>query len=504
MELSAIRIPLNARGPWSAVDLGFTLARHWWLPLFLVWLIPSMLVYWLLMLAFSDTPWVALLVVWWLKPFWDQLNLYMGSRLIFGQKIGVMETLKSGFSVVKKDWWKWLTFRRLSMTRSFDMPITTLEQLGGEARSNRKAVLHQTGSGAPFWLTILTLHLEYILTYGFLMLLYLMVPEFVDVDWNVLFFEDATVLSSLSNSLLCISMAALAPFYTMSGFVLYLNRRIELEGWDIELQFRQLAERLKGVAFKSKTANVAVVLFALFSLNIASPNSAIANTSADTVTVLTSESSKKRIEKVLEGDAFHQKHTSSTWQRKDATKKDTDNEPPKWLQNLFEHMSSAAKAIRALGAVIEVAFWLAIAGLVVYLIYRYRKEIQSMSRFFRKQKKKTEAPKVLFGLDVTEENLPENVLNEVRALWESGQKRNAISLLYRASLSKLIHEHACPFQSSDTESECVEKVSALGLEKTSSFLSMLTEVWQSIAYGHLDVSSDRFVELCDRWEEVLA
>jgi len=209
MEFSEIRIPLNARGPWSAIDLGCTLARRWWLPLFLVWLIPSMLVYWVLMLAFSDIPWLALLVVWWLKPFWDQLNLYMGSRLIFGQKVSVIETLKSAPSVVKKDWWMWLTFRRLSLMRSFDMPITTLEKLGGTARSNRRDVLHQTGSGAPFWLTILTLHLEYILTYGLLALLYLMLPEFVDLDWNTLFFEDATLLSSLSNSLLCLSMVSI-------------------------------------------------------------------------------------------------------------------------------------------------------------------------------------------------------------------------------------------------------------------------------------------------------
>ena len=35
-----------------------------------------------------------------------------------------------------------------------------------------------------------------------------------------------------------------APLYGGGGFALYLNRRSELEGWDIELSFRNLADRL--------------------------------------------------------------------------------------------------------------------------------------------------------------------------------------------------------------------------------------------------------------------
>ena len=34
-------------------------------------------------------------------------------------------------------------------------------------------------------------------------------------------------------------MAAVAPFYCAGGFMLYISRRIELEGWDIEICFRE-------------------------------------------------------------------------------------------------------------------------------------------------------------------------------------------------------------------------------------------------------------------------
>jgi hypothetical protein len=33
------------------------------------------------------------------------------------------------------------------------------------------------------------------------------------------------------------------PFYVASGFALYLNRRVELEAWDIEQEFRRAFAR---------------------------------------------------------------------------------------------------------------------------------------------------------------------------------------------------------------------------------------------------------------------
>jgi thiosulfate reductase cytochrome b subunit len=31
----------------------------------------------------------------------------------------------------------------------------------------------------------------------------------------------------------------LEPFYVASGFAMYLNRRVELEAWDVEQEFRR-------------------------------------------------------------------------------------------------------------------------------------------------------------------------------------------------------------------------------------------------------------------------
>ena len=38
---------------------------------------------------------------------------------------------------------------------------------------------------------------------------------------------------------LCARHRFLEPFYVASGFAMYLNRRVELEAWDIEQEFRR-------------------------------------------------------------------------------------------------------------------------------------------------------------------------------------------------------------------------------------------------------------------------
>ena len=42
-----------------------------------------------------------------------------------------------------------------------------------------------------------------------------------------------------------LAFALVEPFFAAAGFALYLNRRTQLEGWDLERTFRNLAARLR-------------------------------------------------------------------------------------------------------------------------------------------------------------------------------------------------------------------------------------------------------------------
>jgi hypothetical protein len=176
MDLSRITVEARVRRPWEAIDLGFALARQWWKPLFLSWVVPSFVLYILLSILFYRRAWVAPLMVWWLKPFWDRGPLYVASRALFGEHIGVRQMLKALFGLYKTDWFAWLCWRRLSLSRAYDMPITVLENLHGKSRRSRLAVLRPRNANAAHWLTAICAHLEALMVIGAFSMVILMLP----------------------------------------------------------------------------------------------------------------------------------------------------------------------------------------------------------------------------------------------------------------------------------------------------------------------------------------
>ena len=87
------------------------------------------------------------------------------------------------------------------------------------------------------------------------------------------------------------------------------------------------------------------------------------------------------------------------------------------------------------------------------------------------------------------------------SFWHDGQHRDALGLLYRATLSRLIDQHALAFKASHTEAECATLVKARGISTLSSYFSGLTRVWCHLAYGHELPAIEAMQELCDGWSE---
>ena len=77
-----------------------------------------------------------------------------------------------------------LTWRRLSLSRSFVMPVSQLEGLDGQARQQRLGVLLQRNAGAARWLTTVGVHLEIGLWFGCMALFYLLIPQQLELDWD--------------------------------------------------------------------------------------------------------------------------------------------------------------------------------------------------------------------------------------------------------------------------------------------------------------------------------
>ena len=86
-------------------------------------------------------------------------------------------------------------------------------------------------------------------------------------------------------------------------------------------------------------------------------------------------------------------------------------------------------------------------------------------------------------LDVRPESLPEDIGVAAWALWQGGQAAQALSLLYRGALSRLIHRHRVPVAAASTEGECLALARAHAGPEAVRYFSALVAAWQRSTYG---------------------
>ena len=87
------------------------------------------------------------------------------------------------------------------------------------------------------------------------------------------------------------------------------------------------------------------------------------------------------------------------------------------------------------------------------------------------------APSHVRDLDIRPESLPDDVGAAALALWERGEQRAALALLYRGALSRLVHVHAVPIRASSTEGECLALARPRLAEPSARYAARLVEIW---------------------------
>jgi len=245
VELEHFRLNLRPRNHWEAMDLGVLLARHWWRPLSTGWLVVAVPVMLLSGVVLGAHPGLASIVVWWLKPLYERIPLHRLSRGIFSDMPSLADSFSEWRRIMFSQMLPRLTYRRFSFTRSFVTPVDMLEGLKGSQRMQRLKVLSAGAGSEAFWLTVICVHVEAFLLLGALGLFYLLIPAQVEVDWWAVLVGTQTLeYAWLWNILYFLAISLVSPVYVACGFMLYINRRVELEGWDIELSFRKLLQRV--------------------------------------------------------------------------------------------------------------------------------------------------------------------------------------------------------------------------------------------------------------------
>lgn len=534
MNLDKLTIDIRPRRPWEAVDLGILMARRWWGQLVSIWLIIVTPIFFLL--CFLPTEYLLLqgVILWWLKPLFERPLLYVLSRTVFGEFPSTREAINAAPKLALKQIFMSLIWRRLSMTRSFDLPVIQLEGLRGKQRSERLTVLHREGVTPASALTIFILHIQQFLSFAIVGLLVIFIPETIEVDWFELFmaYENenrAIIIAFNFIGMLC--SASVAPFYVASGFALYLNRRVKLEAWDLEIAFKRMVQQRdenKGHNQKDKpqaqskkrdgnAASISMCLVLASACFFANPSSV--NAEEEIKPLLQEQtfqevrdvySAAEVIDSIKKLDAFNTRDTLSYPKFDFEPEEEVDDEDLdlSWLESLAGFFKLLSDIVTFLASAGQWLLWLLVLSLVALLVYRYRHWIAEYANFHVPSEQKFR-PEVMFGMEVTKESLPDDVGAAALAHWNNGEGRQALALLYRASLFQLL-ECGVDFLDGDTEGVCLEKAKRykntprLKSGTRLSYFESLTRVWQRHAYGHFQLDGNIVEPLCTQWQSVWA
>lgn len=516
MDLNQVRLQLRPRNHWAAVDLGIVMVRKWWASLYGSWIAITLPVYLAIVLI---TTWIGsvssaqlmLIVFWWLKPLWERSQLHILSRAVFGDIPTIRQTIKAFPKLFIQQIIMSLTIRRFSPYRSFDLPVIQLEGLKSKERRRRLQTLHSDNNSGVIWTMFACIHIETLLLFSGMAFIWVFIPEEVGVNPLVFLTTNNTALEILLLIFGYITTTLIAPIYVACGFSSYLNRRTILEGWDLELVFRNLRQihqqRQTTRESLSKAAGIgALILFFLLQPTVFQAFSISEVFAEEKNQSLSTEfnqldkrvQAKKRIEAVKAGPDFHTFETQRTLKFRydwfDDEEEDKDFDWPSWLKLIGVFLAS----------LIEFILWGVLIAIVILLVVVYRQEIMKIkqvgfSDFLKQRQSRVKTELELLSPDESDlSTIPQRAL----ALWQNGDHRQALGLLYRSSLHVLINQQSMVLPDSLTEEECVRAVNTSQPDTVAQFFTNLTRNWQKVAYGHRILDNSIFETINRQWSQL--
>jgi len=113
-------------------------------------------------------------------------------------------------------------------------------------------------------------------------------------------------------------------------------------------------------------------------------------------------------------------------------------------------------------------------------------------------------PSHVRNLDIRPDSLPEDIGAAALALWQQGDSRAAMSLLYRGLLSRLVHAHRVPIREASTEGECLQLAREHLAALPAAYAGRLVQAWQWTVYGARPPADDSFRALCEGFDGALS
>ena len=520
MRVETVQVELRPRSAWEAMELGNALVRRharaiWW---------PSLLLglpVFVLLNALGwaiDRLWLAALALWWIKPVFDRVPLFVLSRAVFGAAPGLGATVRAQLR------WGWrpllghLTWRRFSPWRAATLPVDLLEGLRGPQLAQRRRLVTDGVGGHALLLTTICQLFVTALLVSLVVLVLLFVPtellsESARAMWALITEQPPRWVQVLGNLAFWAAMSLVEPFYVGAGFGLYLNRRTQLEAWDVEIAFRRLRARL------APATSFIVCLLLAGALLVPAPGRAQeagpgagettttpvqptrtwrhgdhVTAEADTTgagaedaapqvptlpvvfgEVENGEAFVRAVEGTYADPLLGDTRKVQRWQRK----AEADGEARERRFNPDPGILGAIAQVFALIA--EYGLWIVLAIVVAVLAW-------TASRWWPWMREtlgpvRTPAEIVIEDAPPLPETLPEDLIASVRRLWAEGRHRRALALLYRGSVEAMATRAGVTLVPGATEAQCLRASKRLPEAEDRDAFAEVVRVWQRAAYG---------------------
>ena len=422
-----------------------------------------------------------MILVWWFKPLYERPPMRLLSLAVFAETSSIRQNVAHS---LHSQLLLSLTVYRFSWRRSAIASIS-LEETTNAALSTRRKLLYAKGTASLFWVCVLGWSFEVLGS----VILYHLVIGFFESSENVAvnsyqdIFDQLTLMSvalgesinSLSTpkrglylTIYAVLINVTMPFYVGSGFSLYLNRRTILEGWDIEVGFNKLIQRL-GLL----TLVVCIMLPTPVHSNEMPDHASDVPDHQSVITELRNSPDFNQIETVRMPILFKK---ILEWI------KGIEPEDGKELNsNLF-------------ASILKVCLWIGMAGLLLYFVYTLTTSVDlSFVGDERKRQKRTPDH---VRESHRQRDLPKDLVSAIVNAWQGGLSREAYALLYAGTLLYLSRLLDSPIGPDETETECLNRTRALPINLRTAF-EQLTKEWQAVAYAGTTISESQFERALD-------
>ena len=459
MQIDRLQVVLKTRTHWEAADVGCKLAVRWFWPLLGAWVVCAIPFFFLA--SFLDDILWQIVLLWWFKPLYERPVLMTLSILVFDGRVTPANVI-AGFRDARL--WSYLTVARLSWQRASNSPIDALEDASMEVQSQRREWLFGSDTRVDLLASAIGLAFEVIVALSIVFFIAVLTQSELNATYSGLLkyvnINEITAWQSFCLLMaIFIAMAISAVFYVSVGFASYLNRRTIKEGWDLELGFKKIVNRLAMVLLMS------VLLLPTINAIADEPNEDHASVLAE----------------IHRDPKFNQSKTITI---------------PEHLVELVEQgarpqqveveQDRVTRAGRAFATVLKVVL---IAALIVFLIFVF-------NTLFKREgggSAQNEDEQLSSGQHAAMKNLPRNALELVPKYWRRGRKRDAFALLYSTAVEYVESRFRCGLNDSDTEGDCLRKVRGIDQDVNRAF-EEITRAWVRLAYAN-EMPSEHDFEL---------